>query len=116
VPSLHRAVPLAEVDRGPPSVGEHLHLEVAGAGDEPLQEEPVVAERRRGLAPRGADGGGHFGGVSGDFHPFASAAEDGFDEYGKAHALGFGAEAEGERREGERERGREERGRRERGF
>ena len=46
VPALDAAVALAEVDDGASLVAEHLHLDVAGCGDELLDVQPPVAERR----------------------------------------------------------------------
>ncbi len=54
VAALQRALALAEVQHGAVRVGEHLHLDVPGPQDEALQEQGVVAEARRRLAP-GAD-------------------------------------------------------------
>ena len=48
VAALQRAVALAEVDHRPAAVGEHLHLDVAGASEQPLEEDP----RRRRTRPR----------------------------------------------------------------
>ena len=47
VPALQRALALAQMDRRARAVGEHLHLDVARAFDEPLEQQGVVAERGR---------------------------------------------------------------------
>jgi hypothetical protein len=52
---LQAALALAEVDRAAVRVGEHLHLDVARAGDEALEEQRVVAEAARRLAARGRE-------------------------------------------------------------
>ena len=52
VAPLNRAVALAEVDDGAVSVGEHLHLDVPGVLEEPLDVDRVV--RRNRPRPRGA--------------------------------------------------------------
>ena len=52
VAALDRAVALAEVDAVPVGIEEDLDLDVAAALDQPLEDQPVVAERRRRLAPR----------------------------------------------------------------
>ena len=49
VAALQRAVAVADVDRVAVPVAEHLHLDVAGAADEALDEQPPVAERLLGL-------------------------------------------------------------------
>ena len=51
VAPLDRAVALAEMDAAPVAVEEDLDLDVARALDEPLEDQPLVAERAR--APRG---------------------------------------------------------------
>ena len=52
VAALQAAFALAEVDDVAVAVGEHLHLDVAGAQHESLEEQRVVAERR--APPRAA--------------------------------------------------------------
>ena len=58
VPSLQAALALAQVHHVAVRVGEHLHLDVAGALDVALDEQRVVTERRTGLALRAGDRGG----------------------------------------------------------
>ncbi len=58
VAALQAALPLAERDDGAVRVGEHLHLDVPRRGHVPLDEERVVAERARRLAPGRGDRGG----------------------------------------------------------
>ena len=53
VTALDRAVALAEVDAGPMTIEQDLDLDMARALDEPLQDEPVVAERGERFAPCG---------------------------------------------------------------
>ena len=48
--ALERAVALAEVDAVPVAIEQDLDLDVARAFEEPLEDQPVVAER--GRAPR----------------------------------------------------------------
>jgi len=104
VPPLHRAVALSQVHDVAVRVGHHLDLEVARASDQPLQQQPVVAERGGGFPAGSPHGRGHFRGVAGDLHPFPPAAEDGLDEDGEADSLRLGAEAEREREEERKER------------
>ena len=49
VAALHRAVAHAERPRRAVTVGDDLHLDVPRAGDQPLEEHDVVAERASGL-------------------------------------------------------------------
>ena len=56
VPALQAAFALAEVDDVAVAVGEHLHLDVPGVQHEPLEEQRVVAERRRRLTARAGQG------------------------------------------------------------
>ena len=49
---LQAAFALAEVDHVAVPVGEHLHLDVPGVQHKPLEEQRVVAERRRRLPAR----------------------------------------------------------------
>ena len=49
--ALDRAVALAEMDAVPVRVEQDLDLDVATAFDEPLEDQPVVTERSRCLAP-----------------------------------------------------------------
>ena len=51
-------------------VGQHLHLDLAGAFDVALGQQGVVAEAGAGLAPRG----GQLGHFAHDAHPPAAAA------------------------------------------
>src|SRR4029079_16601493 len=55
VAALDRAVAFAEVDPVSVAVAQHLELDVARTLDQPLQDEPVVAERRERLASRGRE-------------------------------------------------------------
>jgi hypothetical protein len=50
VPQLHGAVPVVEVDDVAVAIGEDLHLDVAGALEEPLDEQLAATERRHRLA------------------------------------------------------------------
>ncbi len=43
--ALQRALALAQVDRRAVAVGQHLHLDMPGAREEPLEQQRVVAER-----------------------------------------------------------------------
>ena len=56
-PALQRAFPLEQMDRAV-AVAEHLHLDVAGAGDVALEVQAVVAEGRPGLVTGSGDAGG----------------------------------------------------------
>ena len=66
--------PLAQVDDGAVGVGEHLHLDVAGAADESLEIDAAVAEGRRGLPPGRCDRIGKRGRGEHRSHPAATAA------------------------------------------
>ncbi len=88
VAALHRAVTLEQVDDVALSVGEDLHLDVAGIDDRLLQEDGGVAERRCRLAGGRLDGLTQCGRVLDPPHTAPSAARDRLDEHGKAHALG----------------------------
>jgi hypothetical protein len=52
MPPLDRAIPLAEMDRVPLAVAEHLHLDVPRMREIFLDIDRVVAEAGRGLHPR----------------------------------------------------------------
>jgi hypothetical protein len=67
---------------------QHLDLDVAGLGDEFLDEDPVVAERR---PPRSSTTGSpraHFLVVPGDAHALAAAAGAGLDHHRVADLCG----------------------------
>ena len=55
VAALQRALALAEREHVAVRVADHLHLDVPRARQEALDEHAVVAEARRGLAPRRGD-------------------------------------------------------------
>ncbi len=63
VPALQRALALAQMDDGAVRVGEHLHLDVARALDQALEQQGVVAERRGRDAPGGGERLGELVGV-----------------------------------------------------
>ena len=50
VPTLKAAVTIAELDRLPMTVADHLHLDVPGPPDVALEDQGIVTERGRGLA------------------------------------------------------------------
>ena len=52
---LERALALAEMDRVAGGVAQELDLDVAGTREVALEDEPIVAERGRGLAPRAGE-------------------------------------------------------------
>ena len=58
VAALQGTVALEQVDDIAVAVAEHLHLDVARAGDPGLQQHPVVAEAGGGFAFAGGQGGG----------------------------------------------------------
>ncbi len=88
VPPLQAALPLTEVQAVTVGVGEHLDLDVPRRGDEPLDEQPVVAERPARLAPRRlhrlrkALGGGHHP------HPLAATTGRRLQQHRIAHPVG----------------------------
>src|SRR4029077_8171939 len=54
--ALETAVPLAEMDAGPEPVEQDLDLDMAGSFEDPLEDEPIVAERPRRLPAGGPEG------------------------------------------------------------
>ena len=88
VAPLHRALALAEVDAIPVRVGQHLDLDMARAGDEPLDEHPVVAEGGGGLGRRARKTFRDLVGAVRDAHALAAAAGRGLDHDGIADLVG----------------------------
>ena len=77
---LDRAVPLAEVDAVAVGVEQDLDLDVAWPLEEALEDEAVVAECRRRLAPAGRERIAQPIRVPHDPHALAAAAGCGLDE------------------------------------
>ena len=75
----------------PVAVAEHLHLDVAGVGDQPLEEHRRVAERLRGSAasPASTVAGSSAGSVHGQ-HADAAAAGDALHQQREADRAGGG--------------------------
>ena len=71
-------------------VAEHLDLDVARIGDELLDEDAVVAERRFRLRARAGKAFRHFGLAVGDAHALAAAAGRRLDHHRIADLLGDG--------------------------
>ncbi len=90
VAALQAALALAEVQHGAVGVGEHLDLDVPGAQHEPLQEQRVVAEGRRGLAAGRGQRGRQVGGVARPAHALAAATGGRLDQHGEADVGGRG--------------------------
>ncbi len=89
VAALQRAVALAQVDAGAVAVGQHLHLDMAGAGQAPLQVDAIVAERGGRLPPRRVDGRPDPADVVHRAHPAPAAARRGLHEQGRAQVDGL---------------------------
>jgi len=89
VAALQGAVALIEVDDGAVRIPEHLHLDVARAGDVFLDQDARVAEGGLALAlGRGEAVGEVFSAID-LFHPLAAAAGDGLDQHRIADGVGF---------------------------
>ncbi len=73
-------------------VGEHLHLDVARALQQPLEQQGVVAEGRGGDPSCGREGVGEVVGPGGDGHALAAPAGGGLHEQGVSSAIGFGGD------------------------
>ncbi len=67
----------------PCAVAEHLHLDVARAGDVLLQQHAVVAEAGAGLALARGQRRGEILGLVDLAHALAAAAGHGLDQHGK---------------------------------
>ena len=80
VAPLDRAVALAEVDAVAVAVEQDLDLDVAGALEEPLEDEPVVVEGGLGLASGGGEVGREAVGEADRAHALAAAAGRRLDE------------------------------------
>ena len=83
VPSLQGALALAEVHRPAVAVGDDLHLDVAGGGHPPLDEQGVVTEGHDGLPARRRYLVGEVGGVGHPAHALAATASGRFDQDGE---------------------------------
>ena len=68
-------------------LGEHLHLDVARAIDEALEQQRVVAERRTRDAARRGQRRRELGRVAGDLHALAAAARGGLHQERVARLL-----------------------------
>jgi hypothetical protein len=81
VAALQRALALAEVGEAAAAVAGDLHLEVAGARQELLDVDAVVAEGRAGLGTAAGVGGGDLVRLRHDAHAATAAAGDGLDDH-----------------------------------
>ncbi len=88
VASLQRAVARTEADRAAATVAEHLHLEVAGVGDEPFEEHPRRGEvcGRETLHPLVRVP--QFARSVAGLHPDAAPAADGLEHHGVTDGVG----------------------------
>ena len=107
VAPLHRAVALEQVDDVAVAVRRHLHLDVAGAADEALEVDVVLAEGGVGLAPCREQGRLELVRAVHDPHPAPAAAPARLEDAGEAHFL---HESEGSYRIGRQGPGRGHRG------
>ena len=78
--ALHGAIALVEMEDVAVAVAQDLHFDVAGAADEALQEDGVVAEGGAGFAAGFLQAAGEIGGFLDHAHAAAAAAEGGFDD------------------------------------
>ncbi len=76
------------MDHVPVGVGEHLHLDVAGGADQPLQEQCVVAERGRGNPSGSLEAAGQVPGTLDGMHAFPAAACRRLDQQRVTHLAG----------------------------
>jgi len=81
VAPLQRALALAEVHGVAVGVGQHLDLDVPRAGDQPLDEQRVIAERAPRLAASGGDGSLEVLGPVHLVHALAAAARAGLEQH-----------------------------------
>ena len=88
VAPLDRAVALAEVDAVPVAVEQDLDLDVAGAFEESLEDQAVVAEGCLGLAASGGELGREAVGVADRAHALATATGRRLDQERVADPLG----------------------------
>ena len=87
MPPLRRTVALEQVHHAAVVVGEDLHLDVARVGDEPLDVERAVAERRGRFAARRLDRLVDLAGVVDVAHALAAAAGGRLDQRRQADAI-----------------------------
>ena len=87
VAALDGAFALADVAHCAVLVGGDLHLNVAGAGDEALDEERAVAEGGLGFAGAALEGVGDLVRIGDGAHAASAAAGDGLDHYRAAAQL-----------------------------
>ncbi len=90
--ALQRALALAQVHAGAVPVGEHLHLDVAGALQVALDQDAAVAERGLGLAAGGGERVVELRRGADHAHPLAAAARQRLDDHGEAVAAGEGGD------------------------
>ena len=81
VAPLHRTVALAEMHDTAVLVGEHLHLNVARAGERAFEQEASVAERVFGLRARGFQRGGKLAFAAHEPHAAPAATGRGLDHH-----------------------------------
>ena len=86
LPALHRAVARAQRPHAAMAVGQHLHLDVAGIGDEGLDEDRGVAEGGAGLGRGRAVGADEFIRVVHAPDAAPAAAGSGLEQHRKADA------------------------------
>ena len=90
VAALQGAVALEQVHRVAVPVGEHLHLDMARAIDQALEEHLVVAERGLGLASAGGQRLEEVAACVDPAHALAAAARRGLDQQREADPPGLG--------------------------
>src|SRR5438552_1794360 len=87
VTPLHRALALTERDHGAVRVRKQLDLDVPRSLDVALAEDPVVAEGRLGLAPRGLERLVELRGPAHDAHAAPAASGGSLDDQREADLL-----------------------------
>src|SRR5205807_2428542 len=87
--ALDRAVPVEEMDNILPSVGKNLDLDVPRARKIFFDKNAAVAESRKRLARGACERGRELSLVRHNFHAFAAAASQRFDQDGIAKRQGF---------------------------
>ncbi len=92
MPPLQGALALAEGDRRAVRIGEHLHLDVPGALQQPLEQQGVIAEGRCGDPAGGGERVGEVVGSGGHGHALAAPTGGRLDEQGVSGAVGLGGD------------------------